>query len=105
MTKLKFYSADEAKTIVENDEVLKSYADKLHKEDQESYLDYGNDYFDLCSNIDDESEHRVWISLYRDQGIQPEHFDDCDEDYYYITGLSIEQAILIGRDILNAVES
>ena len=105
MTKIKFYSVDEAKTIVENDEVLKSYADKLHKEDQESYLDYGNDYFDLCSNIDDENENRVWLSVYRDQGIKLEHFDDVDEDCYYVTGLSIEQAIVIGRDILNTVES
>ena len=105
MTKIKFYSVDEAKAIVENDEVLKSYAAKLRKEDQDSFLDYGNDYFDLCTNVDCENENRVWISLYRDQGIQLEHFDDCDEDCYYVTGLSIEQAILIGRDILNAVKS
>ena len=105
MTKIKIYSVDEAKDLVTKDEVLKSHADRLREEDQDSYLDYGNDYFNLCTGIDDESENRVWISLYKDQGIQPEHFDDCDEDCYYITGLSVEQAILIGRDILNAMRS
>lgn len=104
MKKIKYYTAEEAKAIVEADDTLKTWAEKLRKEDEEEYLDYGNDYFDLCTSIDDEAENRAWIAVYKDQGIQLEHFDNCDEDFYYITRLSIEQAILIGRDILNAIE-
>lgn len=104
MKKIKYYTTEEAKAIVDADKTLKAWAEKLHKEAEEEYLDYGNDYFDLCTSADDETENRVWLAIYRDQGIQLEHFDSCDEDFQYITRLSIEQAILIGRDILNAVE-
>lgn len=105
MNTIKYYTLEEAKAIVEADETLKTWAVKLCEEIEENYLDYGNDCFDLCTNPDNEAENPVWISVYRDQGIQLERFDDVDEDCYYITGLSVEQAILIGRDILKAVNA
>lgn len=105
MKEIKYYAVEEAKAIVEADNTLKAWAEKLHKEeDEEEYLDYSNDYFNLCSSISGDTENQVWIAVYKDQGIQLERFDSCDEDFQYITRLSIEQAILIGRDILKAVE-
>lgn len=104
MKMIKHYTVEEAKVTVEADVTLKAWAEKLQKEAEEEYLDYGNDYFSLCTNIDDETENKAWLAVYRDQGIQLEHFDSSDEEFYYITRLSIEQAILIGRDILKAIE-
>jgi hypothetical protein len=103
MRKIKYYSVDEAAAIVAADETLKFWAEKLRSEDEENYLDYGNDYFDLCSNTDDESDNRVWLDIYKHLNLQLEHFDEADDCCYSIVGLSIEQALLIGRDILAAV--
>jgi hypothetical protein len=95
MKHIKYYTEEEAKAIVAADENLSIWAERLRKEDEDNGLDYGIDCLDFCTNIDDESENRVWIDWF--EVSDTERFNEQS-----IVGLSIEQAILIARDIVKA---
>ena len=91
MNKIKYYSFEEAKAIIESNEKLKSGLAKLYPEyeDEDSYLDYGLEYVSFQTDIDDE-ENKISI------------FTHEDEPVIDIIVDTLEQAIVIVRDIEEA---
>ena len=92
MKKIKYYTLDEAIAIINADEKLKAGFERLRSEyvEEDSYMDYGLEYVNFCTNIDDE-ENKVYIYS---------HIEDEDEEpAIEIVVDTLEQAIVIVRDI------
>lgn len=95
MKKIKYYTVEEAKAIIEADEKLRAGLERLRAEyeDEDSWLDYGLEYVSFQTNIDDEEE-KVYIFTHDDT-------DDTGSSIDIVVD-TLEQAILIVRDIEEA---
>lgn len=96
MKKITYYTFEEANAIITDDEKLKADLEKLRPEyeDEDSYLDYGLEYVNFATNIDDE-ENKISIFWYTEDDVNFEH------EYFVVTD-TLEQAIVIIRDVEEA---
>jgi hypothetical protein len=93
MKKIKYYTVEEAKAIIEVDEKLKAGLEKLRPEyeDEEHQMDYGLEYCDFFSDWDSDEDY-IPICIGWENA----------EDEYCIYVETLEQAIVIVRDIEKA---
>lgn len=93
MKKIKYYTLDEAKAIIAADEKLKAGLEKLRPEyeDEENRMDYGLDCCDFFADWDSDEDY-IPVCICWENG----------EDEYCIAIETLEQAILIVRDIEEA---